>query len=75
MGTDTKNNYIWRIVGISIVIVIFVVGIKLFKKETPTSGLIKVKIGLSGSPDILDVPYFIALEKGFFKEEGLDIFR
>lgn len=67
-----NNRFRWIVIG-AIVLVAVVVGVKLFTKEAPTPGTIRVKMGLSGTPDILDVPYFIALEKGFFKEEGLDV--
>lgn len=32
-----------------------------------------IEMGLTGIPDILDIPYFIAVEKGFYKEEGVDV--
>jgi NitT/TauT family transport system substrate-binding protein len=69
----TQKNYFWWIIIVAAVIIIGVVGIRLFTQEKPIPQMVKVKMGLIGTPDILDVPYFIALEKGFFREEGLDV--
>ncbi len=65
------------IIGITILFV--VIGILWYlnlihsTKPIVPESKIKVKFGLTGTPDVLDIPYFIAKEKGFFSEEGLDI--
>lgn len=44
-----------------------------FMEKVTDDNKIHVRMGLSGTPDILDIPYFIAQEKGFFEEEGLEV--
>ena len=41
--------------------------------DVSVGNLSHVNFGLVGTPDILDIPYFIAHEKGFFNKEGLDV--
>ena len=69
----TRKRYLWVAVLIVITIVGTILAVRWSKPQESPPGLIKVRMGLVGTPDILDLPYFIAQENGFFKEEGLDV--
>ncbi len=63
-----------------IILIIVLAGALIYSKINTSTGSIisgdekvKIKFGLTGTPDVLDIPYFIAKEKGFFDQENLDV--
>lgn len=63
------------LVMVLIVVVLVVAALFLFSDTSgpPESGNSVVRMGLIGTPDVLDVPYFIAQQEGFFEEEGMEV--
>lgn len=56
-----------------VVIAIGIFGVNLFKKETKPVSLTKISLVLDWLPSSYHAPLFLAKERGYFKEEGLDV--
>lgn len=56
------------------IIVILVIGAGIFfRNGLPSRTPAKITIGMTYIPNVQFAPWYVALEKGFFKEEGLDV--
>ncbi len=69
----TNGSRLFLITTILAVLAIGLVVLTIASPSRNQSDRTKVTIGLSGSPDVLDLPYYIARDEGYFANEGLDV--
>jgi ABC-type nitrate/sulfonate/bicarbonate transport system substrate-binding protein len=65
MPTTSKSKFFLRVCSLTLALITWACG----KKTAPEV----LRFGLTGTPDILDVPYFVALDRGYFQAEGLTV--
>src|SRR5690242_9517910 len=69
---ETRNSFVMRSIGTAVLLgaLLLTTGCKK-SSATPEGGLVKIRVGYVGIT--CEAPIFTAVEKGFFKEEGLDV--
>jgi len=65
-----KNKWIW---GLVVIVVIVAGAWYLVPKNNPTSAPKTTKIKVADVSTIFGLPFYMAIEKGYFKEAGLDV--
>lgn len=69
-----RRDWIGMLFAIAVILVVGLLAWRTSREQVPTTqALPELHIGLTGSPDILDLPYFIAKERGYFDKEGLNV--